>query len=99
MRKKLKKQWHRNFSIALEAFDTPQERGFKVIKYRLEGRFNTRMDVGNHVCMKFFNDVLQEEGWVENDSPKYCVEERYISDKTLPKNVGRFKIIAQIEII
>lgn len=97
VRKRLKKEWHGKFSAILNELDSPEDRGFEIVKYRLSGSFNTRMDVGNHVVMKFLNDVLQERGWVTNDNPRFCVEERYRSDKRLPSNSGRFTVEAEIK--
>lgn len=69
-RSKMKKSFHSFFKKMLDGHDKPTIKTYKVHLI-----YNSRLDPDNQIMLiKFFNDALQEEGWVENDNKRFCKE-------------------------
>ena len=85
----LKKNWRLIFSQMLNEYDKVE-----INQYGLICRFNNRLDLDNNIMMvKFLNDTLKEQGWINDDSPKYFTTLKMYIDKDLPKNTAEIEII------
>ena len=52
--------------------------------------YNSRLDPSNTITMvKLLEDTMKKEGWIIDDSPKYCTEIRLKFDSELPKKSYR----------
>lgn len=67
-RKKQKDQWYMTFKSLLDQYEK------KIIrKYAIILEYNSRLDPSNTITMiKLLEDTMKKEGWIEDDSHKYC---------------------------
>ena len=84
-RKKQKDHWHELFKTKLNEYDKTL---FKKYKFKLY--YNSRLDPSNTITMvKLLEDTMKKEGWIIDDSSKYCAEIRLKFDPELPKKSYR----------
>jgi len=82
VRTKHKAEYWRHIQHAL----TPHDK-FHMERYKIDVRFNCRYDVDNAICCcKFLADYLRNNGYVDDDSPKYFTEQSTKYDQDIEKN-------------
>jgi hypothetical protein len=91
IRAKYKNDYKREIKKELDLFDK-----FTCESYSLDIRYNSRLDIDNGILVsKFLSDCLVEEGYVEDDSPKYFTSVRIRFDSSLPKNI--YQVVIKIK--
>ncbi len=91
IRSKYKNDYKREIKKELDPFDK-----FTCESYSLDIRYNSRLDIDNGILVsKFLSDCLVEEGYVEDDSPKYFTSVRIRFDSSLPKNI--YQVVIKIK--
>lgn len=62
-------------------------------RFSVSVRYNCRYDVDNAiVCSKFLADYLRNNGYVDDDTPKYFFSQKTQYDETLGKDVFEVNI-------
>lgn len=80
-RKRQKDHWFMIFSALLEVFP---KKTFGSYSIKLE--YNSRLDPSNTITMiKLLEDTMKKQGWIIDDSPKYCESLTIKFNKELPK--------------
>lgn len=82
VRKKYKDDYKKECQKELAKVDT-----FVADSINFSIRYNSRLDIDNGILVsKFLADTLVEEGYIQDDSPKYYDKVVIRYDKEVPKN-------------
>ncbi len=82
VRKKYKDDYKKECQKELAKVDT-----FVADRINFSIRYNSRLDIDNGILVsKFLADTLVEEGYIQDDSPKYYDKVVIRYDKEVPKN-------------
>ena len=83
VRSKKKEQYWKYIATELEQLDR-----FHMDRFSVSVRYNCRYDVDNAiVCSKFLADYLRNNGYVDDDTPKYFFSQKTQFDSDVEKNM------------
>lgn len=86
VRNKHKHEWHEFFKSMLITRE-------KICNYKITLTYNSRLDPSNCITMiKLCEDMLQEEGIIENDNKKFCAGVHLIPDLTMKQKCYIIKV-------